>query len=79
MSPHDRQTFKLNDGWPPDGELGDFFGFDAAGIPAVLRWNPEANRWMGLRFRDYDGRGVQPEGFFRAPDTENYVVKWTRA
>jgi hypothetical protein len=74
----DRLT-DLHDGWPPDGELGDFFGFDAEGTPAVLRWEPENSRWLGLRFCTYEKIGVRPECFIRGDDTESWVVKWARA
>lgn len=67
--------FKTFDGWPPDGEPGDFFGFDAGWRPCVLKWF--RGKWCGLRPADSDD--LFPEAFVRAPDTESYVVRWAPA
>jgi len=71
--------FELYSGWPPDGEVGAYFGFDPEGNVSVLRWINGA--WHGLRFQKYtQGRHqVAPEYFRRADDTESYVIQWAAA
>ena len=70
-------VFELQDGWPPDGEPGCFFGFDAGGNVAVLRWID--GRWRALRFMLSCARPIVPEYFQRGAGTEEYVVQWAHA
>jgi len=69
--------FEMRDGWPPDGESGDFFGFDADDAPSVLRWCD--GNWYGTRLTFYEDRGWLPELFARGVGTTEYVVRWSPA
>lgn len=73
-----KYKFEMFDGWPPDGEPGQFFGFGINGEVAILRWIDDA--WHGLRFQFVEGaRPIVPEFFRRGEGTESYVVRWASA
>ena len=69
-------TFDLHEGWPPDGESGDYIGFDRAWRPILLRWSAfrDAVGWYGVQWQD----NGYPQVLRRADDTESRVVQWAR-
>ena len=73
--------FETHEGWPPNGEPGFFFGFDAACNPAILHWREGA--WHGVRWQLNQQAiaryNTMPEAFRRGEGTGDYVVRWAFA
>ena len=68
--------FEMFDGWPPDGEPGLFYGFDADCNSALLWW--QDGNWYGVRWQ-FDLDRPVPQAFLRGDGTQGFVVKWARA
>lgn len=67
--------FEQHEGRPPDGEPGQFFGFDARGNACILRWHE--GKWHGVRM--VDEPRLLPEAFVLTDDTADRVVSWAFA
>jgi hypothetical protein len=74
--------FETHDGLPPNGEKGQFFGFDANQNAYILRWDDKAGCWVGVGF---DPKGPEANGrhyqwaFIAQGDMAGHITSWAPA
>lgn len=78
----------VKSGWPPDGEEGDFIGWDNEGRMSILRWRHESDtsraaivkgaNWVGVGL-DGPYTSHWPLAFERGEGTYRFVTSHCRA
>ena len=74
--------FETRSGLPPDGEPGQFFGFDENGAAYILRWQKRNGFWGAVGFDpdSFDSPiGDSPLLIAVRGDKAHFIKTWSRA
>lgn len=75
--------FETHQGMPPDGEKGQFFGFDAKGWAYILRWVDHRGAeacWVAVGFDPAPYlRDGTPVVIACREDRSGHIVRWAHA